>query len=114
MSGGGSREGALRIDEEGENNSDAESGEDMEALGAQEVVAWIKAHIVLPGFSLERHWQGNHDEVKRRGMLARYFARVSKLSSEQSDYRVGIMLEGESIRVERRARVPPRNPVHCM
>lgn len=70
--GGGSQEGGLRVDEGEGNGTGAISSKDMDVLGSQEVVTWIKAHVVLPGFSPERHWRDDHDEVdlcRRRWLL---------------------------------------------
>lgn len=37
--------------------------EAQEAAGYHEIIAWMKDHLVLPGFVLKNHWTDDHDEV---------------------------------------------------
>ena len=39
------------------------AGATPEALQYDEVIAWIKHHVTLPGYSSDRHWSEHHDEV---------------------------------------------------
>lgn len=61
---GGTTAGGLRGEEGGGTGGGGGSNsEDIGVSGYQEVVTWIKDHLVLPGFAPERHWQETHDEV---------------------------------------------------
>ena len=42
----------------------AAEAEQSEAVRYDEVIAWIKQHVTLPGYSPELHWSEHHDEVQ--------------------------------------------------
>lgn len=43
----------------------AAAAADGREVGYQEVVAWVKEHLVLPDFVPEQHWHEEHNEVSR-------------------------------------------------
>jgi hypothetical protein len=42
----------------------AQEGQD--AVHYDEVIAWIRSHVVLPGYDSDQHWLEHHDEVNTR------------------------------------------------
>lgn len=63
VSGDPEEGGGFRVEEGDASGTRVTVSEDVAAQGYQEVIAWVRHHLVLPRFSPERHWREVHNEV---------------------------------------------------
>jgi hypothetical protein len=49
-----------------EHLEEAAAHEGQDAVHYDEVIAWVRSHVVLPGYDSDQHWLEHHDEVRSR------------------------------------------------